>query len=178
MAAKVRCVSFTVCQNMIVYDGALCLHGLIFSANSSMKTLSSFLFLLLLLAQKANAQNPVNWTKEQLLEPAELAKTLATNKDIPLIYSVGPGALIPHSFIIGMTNDEKNLDAFKKKLNGLPKDASIVVYCGCCPFEHCPNVRPAVAALKDLHFTNYKLLDLPHNLKADWIDKGYPTVKQ
>ncbi|QEC58026.1 rhodanese-like domain-containing protein [Flavisolibacter ginsenosidimutans] len=143
-----------------------------------MKTLFSFSFLLLLLAQKSNAQAPVNWTKDQLLEPSELAKTLATNKNIPLIYSVGPGALIPHSVVIGMTNDEKNVEAFKKKLNNVPKDASIVVYCGCCPFEHCPNVRPAINALKELQFTNYKLLNLPHNLKADWIDKGYPLSKQ
>jgi hypothetical protein len=39
-------------------------------------------------------------------------------------------------------------------------------------------VRPAIAALKTLQFSNYKLLNLPKNLKADWIDKGYPTVKQ
>lgn len=143
-----------------------------------MKTLLSFSFLLLLLAQKTNAQAPVNWTKDQLLEPLELAKKLEASKDLPLIYSVGPGALIPHSITIGMTNDEKNLEAFKKGLSGVPKDANIVVYCGCCPFEHCPNVRPAIAALKELHFTNYKLLNLSHNLKTDWIDKGYPLLKQ
>jgi hypothetical protein len=28
-----------------------------------------------------------------------------------------------------------------------------------------------------MKFTNYRLLDLPHNIKKDWIDKGYPTVK-
>jgi hypothetical protein len=28
-------------------------------------------------------------------------------------------------------------------------------------------------------FTNQKLLDLSYNLKADWLDKGYPvTPKQ
>jgi hypothetical protein len=26
-----------------------------------------------------------------------------------------------------------------------------------------------------MRFTNYKLLDLPHNIKIDWINKGYPT---
>lgn len=41
------------------------------------------------------AQNPENWTKEQLIEPAELAKNLETGKDLPVIISVGPGAVIP-----------------------------------------------------------------------------------
>jgi hypothetical protein len=36
-------------------------------------------------------------------------------------------------------------------------------------------VRPAFKLLNDLQFTNAKLLDLSHNLKADWIDKGYPV---
>lgn len=143
-----------------------------------MKRFLSIVFFLLLLLQKSLAQNPVNWTADQLLEPSALAKKIETNKDLPIIYSVGPGALIPHSVVIGMANDEKNLAAFKQQLKNLPKDASIVVYCGCCPFEHCPNVRPAISVLKDLHFTNYKLLDLPRNLKADWIDKGYPLTKQ
>ena len=128
--------------------------------------------------QKAPAQNEVNWTANQLLQPADLAKTIALDKNVPLIYSVGPGALIPHSIAIGMTNDEKNLEAFKKKLSGVSKEVNIVVYCGCCPFEHCPNVRPAIDALKALYFTHYKLLNLPKNIKADWIDKGYPVVKQ
>src|SRR5437763_17189437 len=102
----------------------------------------------LLFLHNAHAQNPVTWTQDKLLEPSVLAKKLEVNKDLPLIYSVGPGAQIPHSITIGMTNDGKNLDAFKKQLKALPKDASIVIYCGCCPFEHCPNVRPAINALK------------------------------
>lgn len=126
----------------------------------------------------ARAQAPINWTKDQLLSPSDLAKTIAAKKDLPVIYSVGPGALIPSSTAIGMVKEEENLASFKKQLAGLPKNTPVVIYCGCCPFEHCPNVRPAIEALKEAGFTNYKLLDLPHNLKADWIDKGYPTTKQ
>ena len=123
------------------------------------------------------AQNPENWTSKQLIEPAELAQTLQTGKDLPVIISVGPGATIPNSIPVGMTKEKDNIDTLKSKLSVLQKDAKIVVYCGCCPFEHCPNVRPAIAALKELKFTNYHLLNLPHNLKADWIDKGYPVIK-
>lgn len=122
------------------------------------------------------AQNGINWTKDQLLEPQALAATLATGKNLPVIFSVGPGATIPHTVHIGTTNESANLDQLKKKVEVLPKTANIVLYCGCCPFEHCPNVRPAMAALKVAGFTNYKLLNLPSNLKKDWIDKGYPVV--
>jgi thiosulfate/3-mercaptopyruvate sulfurtransferase len=138
----------------------------------------SLLFFLTLSASKAIAQNPVNWKAEDLLEPSALAAVLASGKTIPVIYSVGPGANIPNSIHIGMTNDDANLANLKKSLAALPKAKPVVIYCGCCPFEHCPNVSPAIAALKEMQFTNFKLLNLPKNLKTDWIDKGYPTVKQ
>lgn len=133
----------------------------------------------IIFAQKASAQkNPENWTSEQLIEPAELAQTLKSQKDLPLIISVGPGTTIPHSIETGMTKDEENLDKFKKELSTVLKETKVVIYCGCCPFDNCPNVRPAISALKKMKFTNYYLLNLPRNIKADWIDKGYPVAKQ
>jgi rhodanese-related sulfurtransferase len=128
--------------------------------------------------QKSAAQNPENWTSKQLIQPAELAEKITANKDIPVIFSVGPGATIPHSIDIGTGKDEENIAKLKKELGALPKETKVVVYCGCCPFEHCPNVRPAINTLKEMKFTNFQLLNLPRNLKADWIDKGYPTAKQ
>jgi len=140
-----------------------------------MKTIRITLVLVALAFQKVNAQNPVNWTADQLMKPSELAATLNEGKEIPVIFSIGPGALIPHSKNIGMIRDEENMKKFKAELAGLSKDVKIVVYCGCCPYEHCPNVRPAVQVLKDMKFTNFKLLDLPHNIKMDWINQGFPT---
>lgn len=142
------------------------------------KSILFFVLLFILSFQKSNAQTSPNWTKDQLLEPAALAQTITTAKETPVIFSVGPGALIPHSITIGMTNDKANVDRLKKQLKGRSKTSEVVIYCGCCPFEKCPNVRPAIDVLKELHFTSYKLLNLPHNLKADWIDKGYPIIKQ
>lgn len=151
-------------------------------AKTYIKTLqlSACLFVLLLLssAQKSFAQNPENWSSSQLIQPSELAEKIKTNKELPVIISVGPGATIPHSINIGMVKDEENLAKLKKELSGLSKDTKVVVYCGCCPFEHCPNVRPAIAALKEMKFSNYQLLNLSHNIKTDWIDKGYPTAKE
>ena len=123
------------------------------------------------------AQKPVNWTTDQLMEPEELVKAIKDVKNMPVIISVGPGAIIPHSLDLGMLNDSAGVIRLKKALREIPKDAKVVIYCGCCPFEHCPNVRPAIDVLKEMKFTNYYLLDLPNNIKKDWIDKGYPTVK-
>lgn len=139
------------------------------------KLMSVLALMLAFFVQRTMAQNPVNWSNDQLIEPSALSATLKTNKDIPVIFCIGPGAIIPHSKDIGMVKDAENLKKFEDQLTNLPKDTPIVVYCGCCPFERCPNVRPAIQLLKDQKFTNYKLLDLPHNIKMDWIDKGYPT---
>ncbi len=146
---------------------------------NSVKITKLFLFItVFVIAQKTFAQNPQNWTSKQLIEPSELSQIIREGKDIPVIISIGPAATIPNSVETGMAKEKENLDSFKNKLADLPKDAKIVIYCGCCPFEHCPNVRPAIAALKEMKFTNYQLLDLPRNIKADWIDKGYPVIKQ
>jgi rhodanese-related sulfurtransferase len=144
---------------------------------NSVKITKLFLFItVFVIAQKTFAQNPENWTSKQLMEPSELAQIIGSEKNVPVIISVRPAATIPNSIDAGMAKE--NLDTFKNKLSALPKDTKIVIYCGCCPFEHCPNVRPAIAALKEMKFTNYRLLDLPHNIKADWIDKGYPVLRQ
>jgi len=145
-----------------------------------MKKILSYFFVVLaaFLFQQCSAQKPENWTKDQLLEPSVLAKTIESNKDLPMIYCVGPGVVIPNSTDKGMTNDENNLKKFKDSVSNLPRNTNIVIYCGCCPFEHCPNVRPAIALLQQMKFTNYHLLNLPHNIKTDWIEKGYPEVKQ
>jgi len=131
--------------------------------------------LIVLFGQKAIAQNPINWTPDQLMNPAQLSAILKDNKNVPVILCIGPGAIIPQSKDIGMVKDAENLKLYKEELAKLPKDTQIVIYCGCCPYEHCPNVRPAIQLLNEMKFTNFKLLDLPHNIKIDWINKGYPV---
>lgn len=116
------------------------------------------------------------WTKNQLLEPSELAKTVNDAKSVkPLIYSIGPGGDIKGSIEMGPAQEKVNLEKLKAALEKLPRNSEIVIYCGCCPFEHCPNIRPAFKLLNDMKFTNQKLLNLSHNLKVDWIGKGYPV---
>lgn len=134
-----------------------------------------FFVLVTLSCENSSAQNPENWTSKDLTAPSDLAATLKSNKNVPIMFSIGPGAIIPNSIDIGMVKDKKNMDKFRAQISKLPKTANILIYCGCCPYEHCPDVRPAIALLKNMKFTNYHLLDLPQNIKTDWIAKGYPT---
>ena len=136
------------------------------------------LTILFVVSQRSIAQKPVNWTKDQLIEPSELSQLLKSHKTIPVLFSVGPGATIPGSIDIGMVKDGNKLDLLKKQLDKLPNHTKIVVYCGCCPFEKCPNIRPAFSMLKGMGFSNGKLLNIPVNLKQNWISKGYPMASE
>jgi thiosulfate/3-mercaptopyruvate sulfurtransferase len=119
--------------------------------------------------------NTEPWTEKQLMPPAELAQLINDNSaHLPVLFSIGPGAIVRGSVDIGPAKEKENLKKLKQQLSKLPKDTAIVIYCGCCPFQHCPNIRPAFKLLNKMKFTNHRLLNLPKNIKADWIDKGFP----
>jgi len=127
-------------------------------------------------AMKPAPQEP--WTREQLMAPSVLAAEInnpAVKK--PVIICIGPGALIKGSVDIGPAKEKENLEKLRKELDRLPKDSDIVIYCGCCPFDHCPNIRPAFTLLNEMKFTDAHLLNIEHNIRADWVDKGYPQEK-
>jgi thiosulfate/3-mercaptopyruvate sulfurtransferase len=128
--------------------------------------------------QSAPLRSEDPWKPDQLLSPGELAKVINDPKaKQPTIICIGPGALIKGSIDIGPARDSSNLNKLRRQLNPLPKDAWVVIYCGCCPFEHCPNIRPAFSLLNEMKFTHPQLLNLEHNIKVDWMEKGYPVVK-
>ena len=134
-----------------------------------MKSLIVFLLLL-------TFQNSEPWTEKQLMNPEDLAKAINnTSAKRPYIFSIGFDGGIKGSKVMGPSRDRQSLEKFRGELSKLPKDADIVIYCGCCPFKNCPNVRPAFELLNEMKFTNHKLLNLSHNLKVDWIDKGFPS---
>ena len=118
------------------------------------------------------------WTKDQLMEPSKLAEMLNDpSKKAPIILDIGFFGGIKNSIRIGPARESRNIDKLKQYLSTQPKDADIVIYCGCCPFKDCPNIRPAFRVLKEEGFTNAKLLNLPHNLRTDWTSKGYPMER-
>ena len=125
--------------------------------------------------QKTNGEP---WKENQLLAPEDLAKVLndpAARQ--PVVICVGPGALIRGSLDMGPAHEKSNYEKLKLQLAKFPRNADIVIYCGCCPFEHCPNIRPAFTLMNEMGFTNQRLLNIQHNIKIDWISKGYPENK-
>ena len=115
------------------------------------------------------------WTNKELKDPAALAATLADAKaPKPAIFNIGPVQDIKGAISIGPTVVPENLDKLKQQLAKVPKDKEVIIYCGCCPFRRCPNIRPAFELLKKMKYTKGKLLNLPSSLKDDWISKGYP----
>ena len=115
------------------------------------------------------------WRPDQLMAPKDLATIINSSSEVkPLIISVGPAGIIKDAIDIGPAQEKENLKKLKELLSEEKKDREIVIYCGCCPFQKCPNIRPAFSLLNSMKFTKHKLLDLPHNLKADWINNGYP----
>jgi thiosulfate/3-mercaptopyruvate sulfurtransferase len=117
------------------------------------------------------------WTIHQLMKPEELAKVLndSDKTNDPIILNIGPSGSIKGAIDIGAVNNDKGLNLLNDKIKKLPKNKEVVIYCGCCPFKDCPNIRPAFSLLTNEGFTNHKLLNLPSNLKVDWIDKKFPT---
>ena len=123
------------------------------------------------------------WQPSQLMTPEDLSTSLSkATVDKPLVLYVGYPVLYQGGHIAGATlaGPASKPDGFQKlsqEVKGLPRDKQIVLYCGCCPWKDCPNIRPAFRVLEDLGFKNVKVLYLPKNLRTDWIAKGFPTQK-
>ena len=118
----------------------------------------------------------------RLINPEDLVKILQTGKEKPLMLQAGSHMLfvqahIPASEYVGAANSEAGLQQLRKRVESLPRNKFIVLYCGCCPWSHCPNVKPADDALHAMGFTNVKVLYIADNFGTNWVDKGYPTVK-
>jgi thiosulfate/3-mercaptopyruvate sulfurtransferase len=120
------------------------------------------------------------WSDSQTLQAADLAGELGEkNGTPPTIVYVGfrtlfAGGHIPGASFHGTTSTEQGLGEMKKWADGLPRSTNLVIYCGCCPFEKCPNVRPAFTALRGMGFKKLRILILPTNFATDWVGKGYP----
>src|SRR4051812_30238264 len=99
------------------------------------------------------------WKANELLEPGALNYAISQNK-APLILNIGTVEDIKGAVHIGQIKDITNLEKLKATLAPLDKKAEVVIYCGCCPFGKCPNIRPAYTLLKDMGYSNVKVLNL------------------
>lgn len=119
----------------------------------------------------------------RLINPEDLVKLLQSSKgEKPLVLMVGFHVLyaqahIPSAEYAGAGSEERGIQQLRKRAEALSRKKLIVIYCGCCPWAHCPNVGPAYKELQSMGFTNVKVLYIADNFGADWISKGYPVEK-
>ena len=116
---------------------------------------------------------------DRQIEPGELHRTLqASDHPAPLVLQVGSHMLyteahIPGAEYVGPASQPAGLAILRRRVESLPRDRAIVLYCGCCPWTRCPNIAPALQLLSEMGFTNAKVLHIDQNFGADWVRKGY-----
>src|ERR1035437_932502 len=76
-------------------------------------------------------------------QPRELEAELAAKGPRPVIFMVGPNVWnrskhIPGAVYAGPGKGEPGLAMLKAEADKLPRDREVVLYCGCCPWDHCP----------------------------------------
>ncbi|HWN99960.1 MAG TPA: hypothetical protein VNS63_11905 [Blastocatellia bacterium] len=102
--------------------------------------------------QKAEPRPEDPWTNEQLIPPEELLKRMSS-AERPLLLHIGVAFLfknghIPRSTYVGQTSKIEGIEKLKKAMQEVPLNREIVLYCGCCPWKDCPNIRPAFKVLR------------------------------
>ena len=121
-------------------------------------------------------QEPIK--KEQLLQPQELAYMITNPKSVkPVIFNVGPVDQIKGAINIGAVNTEDGMKKLKLETTKITKDKEVVVYCGCCSSDNCPNIRPAIKYLIENGYKKSKVLNIQTGIKEDWVQKGFPVEK-
>ena len=124
------------------------------------------------------------WSASQTVVPDALAAELSAKEPgkKQMVVCVGfrplyQGAHIPGASFHGAASTPKGIADLKDWARAVPRAANVVLYCGCCPLQRCPNLKPAFLILRDMGFTNLRVLLLPNNFNTDWIEKGYAVEK-
>jgi thiosulfate/3-mercaptopyruvate sulfurtransferase len=145
---------------------------------------TAILALASILAMTAQAQNAAAdpWTPAQVIQPSQLAALLSHPTGAkPVILQVGFQVLykskhIPGAIYAGPASTPEGRQALKDVARKIPRNADIYIYCGCCPIEKCPNIRPAFWALQAMGFTHLHVVMLPTSFGKDWVAHGYPVA--
>ena len=117
------------------------------------------------------------------MQPEELVKLLqASGAQKPVVFYTGPKtfyvqAHIPGAENVGPAAKPEGLEKLRSRAKLLPRDSFVVIYCGCCPWDHCPNIHPAYQELTKMGFKKVRMLYLATSFGANWADKGYPVAK-
>jgi hypothetical protein len=99
----------------------------------------------------AKQKDPLPPGSNQLIQAEELARALKGPRK-PVVLYVGPKSIyaqahIPGAENIGPVARPEGMEKLRARAASLAKDSPVVIYGGCCPWDHRPNVRPAYAEL-------------------------------
>ena len=128
-------------------------------------------------------QDKKPWTAADIVSGDDLSKLISSPHGAkPVILQVGIEALyrdahIPDSIFAGPAAEPEGLALLKSQVKAIARTKEIIIYCGCCPWKDCPNIRPAFVALQQMGFKKVKLLSIPTDFQQDWVNKGFPTVR-
>jgi hypothetical protein len=86
-------------------------------------------------------------------------------------------AHIPGALNFGPGSKASGIEGLKRWAGSINKNKAVVLYCGCCPWRQCPNVRPAFKAVREAGLKHVKVLYLQDSFVHDWVDKSYPVEK-
>jgi len=122
------------------------------------------------------------WKDARQISPAELEKRLSGPKaQRPIVLQVGfkvlyDGGHIPGALFAGPASTADGAARLKAEAAEIARDKEVVIYCGCCPWEKCPNVHPAYDELRKMGFSRVVVLLIPQDFAHDWIGQNFPVA--
>ena len=115
---------------------------------------------------------------DHLVQPDQLNHELQIHPHAALILQVGSRILFEEAHISGAeyagpASRPEGLELLRAHVANLLRSREIVIYCGCCPWNRCPNLGPAWNLLQQMGFSHVRVLYLADNFGADWVAKGF-----
>jgi len=123
------------------------------------------------------------WKDARQISPAELAKKLSgPAAGRPVVLQVGfkvlyEGGHVPGAIFAGPASTAEGAARLRAEASKIARDKEVVIYCGCCPWEKCPNVHPAYEELRKMGFSRLVVLLIPQDFAHDWIGAGLPVSR-
>lgn len=138
--------------------------------------------LLAVRSPRLHAESATTIPQSALLEPAAAAALLQKpDAGHWKILQVGFRSMFDQQHIrgavyAGPASQPTGQALLRSAVASLPRTAPILLYCGCCPWTHCPNIAPAWDLLHGMGFRNVHVIHFASNFGDDWVAKGYPVA--
>jgi len=123
------------------------------------------------------------WKDARQISPLELEKKLSgPAAGRPVVLQVGfkvlyEGGHVPGAIFAGPASTAEGAARLRAEASKIARDREVVIYCGCCPWEKCPNVHPAYEELRKMGFSRLVVLLIPQDFAHDWIGAGLPVQR-